>query len=156
MSDKELDMGKVSAKAAAPSSPEMVIFVSNDENHSIELEAPQLTMRGGMPVRIEGSRIQWTERILNVPRNATLELKGSGKQINIVDFLRAYHRCGIDYREAIDLESVSGKKTSYIDKMYAMSFDQVKAEAVRAGVRVVDGDSREKIILEILRNKKEG
>jgi beta-lactam-binding protein with PASTA domain len=72
-----------------------------------------------------------------------------------VEFLRNYHRNNLDYREAIDLELVNGSKTPYIDRLSEMSYDQVKAEAVRAGVRVVEGDSKEKLILEVLRNKKE-
>lgn len=157
MRDKELSMDKASPTLGdAPSSPAMVIFVSNDENHSIELEASAFGTQNGMPVRVEGSRIQFVDRVLNVPKGTMLTLKGSGKKIDIVEFLRTYHRNNIDYREAVDLESVNGKRVPYIDRLYEMSYDQVKTEAVRAGVRVVEGDSKEKVILEILRNKKEG
>lgn len=153
---KDNRAGTVEDDSLTPSTPATVIFVSNDENHSIELEPAMVTMRNGMPIRIEGSRIQFIDRVLTLPADAKLELKATGKSISIVDFLRKYHRCNIDYREAVDLESVNGKRVPYIDRLSGMSYDQVKAEAVRAGVRVVEGDSKEKVILEILRNKKEG
>jgi hypothetical protein len=115
MRDKDNSTDQVNAKAATPSSPERVIFVSNDEHHTIELEAAYNTSANGMPVRVEGSRIQFVDRVLNIPSDATLLLKASNKKINIVEFLRNYHRNNLDYREAIDLELVNGSKTPYID-----------------------------------------
>lgn len=154
MRDKENSTDKTEQAPVDP--PVLAIFVSNDENHSIELEPSMIAVRNGLPERIEGSRIQFQDRVLRVPVSATITMKGSGKKVNIAEFLRSYHRNNIDYREASNLDDVNSKGVPYIDKLSGMSYEQVRAEAARAGVRIVEGDSKEKIILDILRNKKEG
>jgi len=142
------------AKAAAPVSPEKkyVIFISNDEDHMIVFEPQRIDIRDGVPERIEAKVVHFKERTLRVPEDLTITLRKYGTEpVSLVKVLREYHRFGIDYQEAANLDDVMDTTGTYVDKLANMSMDAVKTEAARLNVHVNSGDTKEQIILNILR-----
>jgi len=151
-------MGKVQDKASqeAPVAPEKkyVIFISNDEDHMIVFEPQRVDVVGGVPERVEAKIVHFKERTLRVPEDATIVLRSKGKHpVSLVQVLREYHRFGIDYQEAANLDGVHDTTGTYVDKLAEMSLDNVKTEAARLGVHVGSGDTKEQVILNILRKK---